>query len=154
MATSFGASMYPRCAPRYDRLTGYFSARALALAARGVEGLVVNNGRMRLIVGCTLGEEEVAAIERGESLRVAVERTLLKLPPLSADPRAIDSLELLAWMVANGFMDVKVAVPCDLDRHLDALNILSRTLTMAIDTRLTELEEVIEQQAESEAFAA
>jgi hypothetical protein len=52
-------------ANRYDRLTGYISARALALAARGVEGLIVNGGRMRLIVGCTLPEEEVAAIERG-----------------------------------------------------------------------------------------
>lgn len=106
-----------RSAARYDRLTGYFSARALALAARGVEGLVVNSGRMRLIVGCTLGEEEVAAIERGESLREAVDRTLIKTPLLSADPRTIDALELVAWMVANGFLDVKLAVPCDLARR-------------------------------------
>ena len=41
-------------AARYDRLTGYFDAGALALAARGVEGLVRNAGRMRLVVGCTL----------------------------------------------------------------------------------------------------
>ena len=47
---------------RYDRLTGYFDAGALALAARGVDGLVRNDGRMRLIVGCTLGQEEVDAI--------------------------------------------------------------------------------------------
>ena len=41
-------------AVRYDRLTGYFNAAALALAARGIEGLVRNGGRMRLLVGCTL----------------------------------------------------------------------------------------------------
>ena len=106
-----------RSATRYDRLTGYFSSRALALAARGVEGLIVNNGRMRLIVGCTLGEDDVAAIERGESLRDAVERTVLKMPALSGDPRSIDALELVAWMVAKGYLDVKLAVPCDLDRR-------------------------------------
>ena len=86
-----------RAANRYDHLTGYFSARSLALASRGIEGLVVNNGRMRLIVGCTLDEDEVTAIERGEGLREAVERTLLKMPSLSADPRTIDALELLSW---------------------------------------------------------
>ncbi|WP_076863823.1 helicase-related protein [Bradyrhizobium mercantei] len=106
-----------RSANRYDRLTGYFSARALALAARGIEGLVVNNGRMRLIVGCTLGEEDVAAIERGEALRDAVEKSLIKMPILSADPRTIDALELVAWMVTNGFLDVRLAVPCDQDRR-------------------------------------
>lgn len=106
-----------RSAVRYDRLTGYFSARALALAARGIEGLVVNNGRMRLIVGCTLGEDDVQAIERGESLRDAVERTMMKMPPLSGDPRAVDALELVAWMVANGYLDVRLAVPCDANRR-------------------------------------
>ena len=72
---------------------------------------------MRLIVGCTLGEEDVAAIERGEAVRDAVEQSLIKMPILSADPRTIDALELVAWMVANGFLDVKLAVPCDHDRR-------------------------------------
>ena len=51
-------------AARYDRLTGYFNAGALALAARGIEGLVRNAGRMRLVVGCTLAPPEVEAVAR------------------------------------------------------------------------------------------
>ena len=69
-----------RTATRYDRLTGYFTAKALALAARGVEGLILNGGRMRLIVGCTLGEAEIDAISRGEALRETLERRMIDLP--------------------------------------------------------------------------
>ena len=68
------------CAVRYDRLTGYFNAGALTLAARGIERLVRNGGRMRLVVGCTLPVEEVAAIEKGESLRNVIERCMLANP--------------------------------------------------------------------------
>ncbi len=106
-----------RAAVRYDRLTGYFSASALTLAARGVEGLVVNRGHMRLIVGCTLDPPEIEAITRGEALRAVVERTLRAVPLDPVRPEASDGLELLAWMVAEGFLDVKVAVPCDAARR-------------------------------------
>lgn len=106
-----------RAALRYDRLTGYFYASALALAARGVEGLVANGGRMRLVVGCTLAEPEIAAIARGETLRATVERTMRAAPLDPNDPEATDALELLAWMVAEGVLDVKVAVPCDAHRR-------------------------------------
>ena len=61
------------CAVRYDRMTGYFSADALALAGRGIERLIANGGAMRLIVGCTLDEAEVQAIEQGYDLRAIVE---------------------------------------------------------------------------------
>lgn len=101
------------CAKRYDRAAGYFAASALALAVRGVEGLVVNKGRMRLLVGCTLDAEEVAAIEKGESLKATVEAHLMKMPLIPPDAAAKDALELLAWMVAREFLAVKVAVPCD-----------------------------------------
>ena len=100
-------------AKRYDRLTGYFNAHALALAARGIEGLVRNNGHMRLLVGCTLEEKEIAAIERGEALREQVARHLAQLPLNPPDAEACGALELLAWMIGRGHLDVKVAVPCD-----------------------------------------
>ena len=53
-----------RAGTRYDRITGYFSAGAFALAARGVEGLVLNDGKMRLLVGCTLNTPETEAMRR------------------------------------------------------------------------------------------
>ncbi len=105
------------CAVRYDRATGYFSARALALAARGLEGLLRNGGRMRLLVGCTLDRPEVEAILRGRALREVVETRLLAAPLAPADAGEEAALELLAWMVARGTLEVKVVVPCDAARR-------------------------------------
>ena len=92
-----------RCAHTYDRTTGYFNARALTLAARGVEYLIHNGGRMRLIIGCTLDEPEVQAIEKGQSLRDTVEAQLLASPLQPQRPEETDALALLAWMVATLF---------------------------------------------------
>jgi SNF2 family DNA or RNA helicase len=101
------------CAIRYERLTGYFRARALTLAARGLEGLIRNGGRMRLLVGCTLDQPEVDAIARGVECREQVKAHLLANPLKPGNQREVEALELLAWMVANQFLEVQVAVPCD-----------------------------------------
>jgi SNF2 family DNA or RNA helicase len=105
------------CAVRYDRLTGYFRARALTLAARGLEGLIRNGGRMRLLVGCTLDQPEVDAIAKGVELREQVKAHLLANPLKPGNQREVEALELLAWMVANQFLEVQVAVPCDEHRR-------------------------------------
>lgn len=105
------------CAVRYDRSTGYFNAPALALAMRGLEGLIANQGHMRLLVGCTLDQAEVEAIEKGYTLRDTVEAHLLEIPLEAPDQAAYEALELLAWMVAKGYLEVKVAVPCDSSRR-------------------------------------
>ena len=104
------------CAVSYDRSTGYFGAPALALAMRGIEGLVRNNGRMRLIVGCTLAQAEIEAISRGMSLRDALDQHLKERTLDAPDKPSKEALELLAWMVQHGFLDVKVAIPCDPNR--------------------------------------
>lgn len=105
------------CAVRYDRLTGYFQAKALTLAARGIEGLVRNTGRMRLLVGCTLDQAEIDAIAKGAECRDQVKAHLLSNPLKPAHQREVEALELLAWMVANQILEVKVAVPCDEHRR-------------------------------------
>lgn len=101
------------CAERYDRTTGYFSADALALASRGVERLIANRGTMRMIVGCTLAEDEAIAIARGYDLREAVERNLLSVRLEPPDLSARNGLEALAWMIAHQYLNIKVALPTD-----------------------------------------
>src|SRR3954454_8383912 len=101
------------CAVYYDRMTGYFSADALPLAARGIDALITNDGRMRLIVGCTLQEPEQDAIGEGYDLRARLETHLLAADLTPPDEKAGRGLEMLAWMVAQGHLDVKVAVPVD-----------------------------------------
>ena len=104
-------------AKRYDRLSGFFTAGALALAARGIEGLVRNEGHMRLVVGCTLDPPEIEAIERGEKIRTLVEQHLGCIPLMPPDDMASDALELLAWMISRGYLELKAAVPCDTQKN-------------------------------------
>lgn len=109
------------CAVQYDRMTGYFSAEALALAARGLHELIRNGGRMRLVVGCSLDADEVEAMEAGYAYREdpagffqgAVGRRLAKIKLEPPSENARESLGALAWLIANRLLDVKVAVPVD-----------------------------------------
>ncbi len=99
------------CAVQYDRTTGYFNASALALAARGIEQLIQNKGNMRLIVGCTLAEDEIKAIEEGYDLREKIEEKLASTSLDPPDTKARNGLAALAWMIGHHCLDVKVAVP-------------------------------------------
>ena len=101
------------CTVQYDRMTGYFSADALSLASRGIDALINNDGRMRLIVGCTLQPPEQEAIGEGYDIRAQIESQLLASDLTPPDQKAWRGLEMLAWMVAQGHLDVKVAVPVD-----------------------------------------
>jgi SNF2 family DNA or RNA helicase len=101
------------CSVQYDRMTGYFTADALALASRGIDTLIANDGRMRLIVGCTLQPPEQKALGEGYDLRRCMEAQLLAADLTPPNQGASRGLEMLAWMVAQGHLDVKVAVPVD-----------------------------------------
>src|SRR5712692_1884813 len=101
------------CTVQYDRMTGYFSADALALASRGIGALILNDGRMRMIVGCTLQGSEQEAIGEGYDLRARIEAQLAAADLTPPNEEAGRGLQMLAWMVAQGHLDVKVAVPID-----------------------------------------
>ncbi|MFW6331349.1 MAG: SNF2-related protein, partial [Gemmatimonadota bacterium] len=105
----------------YQRATGYFAAGVLAMAARGLDKLIERGGRMELLVGCTLGPEEVEQIQQGYDVREAVKRSMLnRLAMDREDSQARERLGYLTWMIAHGHLDVKVAIPKDADGRFRA----------------------------------
>ena len=97
----------------YDRAVGFFSGAMLSYAAQGLSTFVENGGRMRLVVGGELDEDDTAAIASGYDLR-AIERKLglffVKQIEAIDDSLFQARLELLSWLVASGRLDVKVAL--------------------------------------------
>ncbi|MBU2498629.1 MAG: DEAD/DEAH box helicase family protein, partial [Proteobacteria bacterium] len=103
----------------YDRSAGFFSSTALAVAAAGVAHLIKNGGTMRLLVGADLHEHDIAAIQKGHDLAETLKEKLL---PYLDDPdeMARRRLEVLAWMVAKGSLEIKVVLPQQDGRPLPA----------------------------------
>jgi len=100
---------------RYDRSAGYFSSSALAVAAAGVARLIQNGGRMRLLVGAQLSEQDVQALHGGKDLAAVVGRRMeIDFTDL-ADAIARERLAALAWMVREGTLDLKVVLPTGKD---------------------------------------
>lgn len=100
---------------QYDRSAGYFSSSALAVAAAGVAHLIQNGGKMRILVGAQLSEDDVAAIRKGHDLQTALNERLLEHFPDPQDALLRKRLEVLAWMVGEGTLEIKVVLPTDAD---------------------------------------
>lgn len=107
-----------RASVRYDRMTGFFTSSALAVAAAGIAHLIAGGGRMRLLVGAQLQPEDVEAIREGHDMREVI---AARLGPALPDPEALadqmmrDRLAALAWMVATGTLEIRVVLPKGLD---------------------------------------
>ena len=99
---------------RYDRMAGFFTSSALAVAAAGVVRLIAGGGQMRLLVGAQLAPEDVEAIRQGHDLREVVAARLsvaLPDPDALADQLMRDRIAALAWMVATGTLKIRVVLP-------------------------------------------
>lgn len=103
-------------AKRYDRIAGFFSSTSLALAARGIAGLIANNGTMRIVASPRLSSEDVAMINGSvEDPNSLIAECLLK----GIDGKDItdqfcrDHVAALGWMLANGRLEMQIAVVTD-----------------------------------------
>ena len=97
----------------YDRGVGYFTSNWLRLAASGLAGLAANGGKARIVASPKLDRDDCAALNQGADarnnpvLRDALERTLEEL----GRDLAHDTLAALAWMIADGLLDFRIAIP-------------------------------------------
>lgn len=100
-------------AVRLDRMAGYFTSHGLAYYARGLSGFVKGGGRMRMVVGAKLAPEDVEAIESGSGLTDVTRRRLLHLFEAPTGSVEVRRLEMLAWMVATGTLEIRVGLARD-----------------------------------------
>lgn len=99
---------------RYDRAAGYFSSTMLAVAAAGVTKLILNGGKMRLLCGADLSEDDVQAIDQGHAtLAQQVEKRLIDPWVLPESDYVENRLKALAWLVGTGQLEIKVVLPTD-----------------------------------------
>ncbi|WP_236044571.1 helicase-related protein [Haloarcula salinisoli] len=89
---------------RYDRVAGYFSSSALAVASQGIDALLENGGEMRLVVGTELYSTDRPVFE---ALTDELTESLEELEDEKLDAQ----LQLLARLLREDRLQIKVAVP-------------------------------------------
>lgn len=95
----------------YKRAVGFFSSSALIEISKGITGLVKNSGKILLIASPYLSDEDIEAINLGFELRNdVIERALRNsfTPPKNIYEEK--RLNLLANLIANGQLDIKIAL--------------------------------------------
>ena len=98
---------------RYDRGVGFFSAAWLRLSAKGMTAFAMNSGRARWVTSPILSKEDWNALQLGEKaryddvLRRVIEINLTELEKKLEE----ENLSALAWLVADGILDFKLALP-------------------------------------------
>jgi superfamily II DNA or RNA helicase len=100
----------------YRRLTGYFSSQVLALAARGIAGLIQNGGKMQLITSPVVSEQDFIALtnestkEIQDFVNYQFEIAMKDINDL-ASTIAYDHIRALGWMLREGLLEIRVLVP-------------------------------------------
>ena len=101
------------CAVGYDRVAGYFASSAFVTAAAGMTRFVTGGGSMRLIAGAQLSAGDIEALQGRVPLEDALARQLSEQLDLAADAVAEARLQVIAWMVRSGRLEIRIGVPCD-----------------------------------------
>ena len=98
-------------AKRYDRISGFFSSTSLALAARGLAGLIERGGTMRLITCPRLSAEDSDMLSQAvENTDDIISNRLINDIESVEDQFQADHIAALGWMIAKGYLEIRIAL--------------------------------------------
>ena len=102
----------------YKRLTGFFSSTSLAIAAKGIAGLIRNGGYIKLVTGARFRESDIEAIKQAyKDTEMMLEEGMLKELEYLENEFIKDHVRALGWMVASNRLKIKVAIVVDEDGY-------------------------------------
>jgi superfamily II DNA or RNA helicase len=97
----------------YDRAVGFFGSGVFYEAAKGISSFIENNGKMRLIIGHTVEENEIYAINQGYENRSIIEKLsnffIEDIDKFNSDLFNF-RIECLSWLIENKRLDIKLAL--------------------------------------------
>jgi superfamily II DNA or RNA helicase len=97
---------------KYDRAVGFFSSAWLRENSKGMLNFARNGGRARWITSPILSEQDWHAMQRGVIARGDyLDPLFMKSLDEIEEELESDVLNALAWMVADGVIDFKLAIP-------------------------------------------
>ena len=91
---------------KYCRIAGFFSSSSLVVAAKGIEGLINNNGKMFLLISPELSEEDYKTIKATNEVNENMEM----FRNLDFQSVKDENLEALAWLLDNNRLEIKIVV--------------------------------------------
>lgn len=95
----------------YKRAVGFFSSSSLVEISKGISDMAKNGGKIEIIASPYLSDDDINAIKTGyENRNKIIEQALLRqLSDDHTDYYSIERLNLLANLIADNVMDIRIA---------------------------------------------
>jgi superfamily II DNA or RNA helicase len=144
-------------ATSYDRAVGYFSSKALLHIIQGLDGLIANGGKMRLVIGSALTDEEYDSIKNNTPNSLELQKTLFdefsekwkELVHLKLSELNEYRLDVFSWLANTNKLEIQFAVRKKGMFHKKIGVIKGDDFTVVFNGSLNETERAFENNSEN-----
>ncbi|MDO4187988.1 MAG: DEAD/DEAH box helicase family protein [Lachnospiraceae bacterium] len=95
----------------YKRAVGFFSSSSLVEISKGIAEMASEGGKIQIVASPYLSDEDIEAIKKGyDDRNQIIEKALLaQIAEKPTDYYSMERLNLLASLIADGVMDIRIA---------------------------------------------